>query len=90
MTESTLANANQPLDPPIRGDSFSAEHLWEYAQDVARRQALARSGTGDRQFADRFERNCRYIATTYQTIIESVRDQEPISPDAESDALSPS
>ena len=43
----------------------------------------ARSGAGDRRFIDRFESNCRFIATAYQTIIASVRDQEAIAPDAE-------
>ncbi len=45
--------------------------------------SVGADGSGDRQFADRFESNCRYIAATYQSVIESVRDQEPISPDAE-------
>ncbi len=83
MTPSSRETSSQLLDPPLRGESFSAEHLWEHAQEVARRQTLARRGAGDRQFADRFESNCRFIASTYHTIIESVRDQEPISPDAE-------
>ncbi len=83
MTPSSRTITSQSLDLPLRGESFSAEHLWEHAQEVAQGQTLARRGAGDRQFADRFESNCRFIATTYQTIIESVRDQEPISPDAE-------
>jgi cyclic beta-1,2-glucan synthetase len=71
------------LDPPLRGEPFSAEHLWEYAREVAQRQTLARRGAGDRQLIDRFEANARRIASAYQTIIDSVRDQESVSPDAE-------
>ena len=44
---------------------------------VAQRQTIAR-GAGDRQFIDRFESNARYIATTYQAVIESVREQQTI------------
>lgn len=71
------------LDSPLRGETYSAEHLWLHAQHLAERQALARSGTGDRRFIDRFESNCRFIATTYQTIVATARDQQPIAPDAE-------
>lgn len=70
-------------EPPLRGESFSAEHLWLHAQEVAQRQALSRTGAGDRRLIERFENNCRLIATAYQTIIASVRDQESIAPDEE-------
>jgi cyclic beta-1,2-glucan synthetase len=83
MTPSSRSIVLPPLDPPLRGESFSAEHLWQHAQDVAQRQTIARRGAGDRQFIDRFESNARFIATTYQAVIESVREQQTISPDAE-------
>ncbi len=83
MTTGSRTIPPQPLDPPLRGESFSAEHLWDHAQILARRQTLARRPAGDVHFIDRFESNCRYIATTYQATIESVRDQQSISPDAE-------
>src|SRR3972149_69718 len=81
--QSSSPITQQPLDSPLRGEPFSAGHLWEHAQQVAPHQQLARRGAGDRRLVDRFESNCRFIAATYQTIIESVREQDAIAPDAE-------
>lgn len=83
MAARTQSQRTARLDSPLRGESFSAERLWEHAESVARRQQLARRGSSDRSFIDRFVSNCTYIATTYQAVIESVRERETIAPDAE-------
>ncbi|HJQ81679.1 MAG TPA: hypothetical protein VJ828_17075, partial [Lacipirellulaceae bacterium] len=79
----TLLNAtHEPLDPPLRGEPFSAEHLWNYAETFAATQVVRRGGT-DRRLVDRFEDNSRFIAETYQVITGSIRSGEPLAPDAE-------
>src|SRR5262245_16647180 len=73
----------QAPESPIRGEPFSAEHLWDHAGELARQQAVARKVPGERPLVERFESNSRYIGSTYQTIIKSLRDGDPIAPDAE-------
>ena len=58
------------MDPPLRGESFSAEHLWASPRKWPSGKRSRGSGAGDRRFIDRFESNCRFIAATYQTIID--------------------
>jgi cyclic beta-1,2-glucan synthetase len=79
----TLQNVtHEPLDPPLRGEPFSAEHLWNYAESFAVTQVVRRGGA-DRRLDDRFEDNSRFIAETYRAITESIRNGEPLAPDAE-------
>ena len=77
-----------PLNAPLRSDAYSAEHLWDHAQELARREQVerksrARNGAVAQQFVERFESNCLYIASAYQRVIDSVRAGEPIATDAE-------
>ena len=69
-------------DAPLRGEPFSAEHLREFAPQLARSQKAERR-RGDRQLADRFEDNCQFIGTAYRTIAARGRKGEPIGADAE-------
>ena len=73
---------HQVPDSPLRGEPFSAEHLREFAPQLARSQTAERQ-RGDRQLADRFQDNCRYIGTAYRTITAGGRRGEPIGADAE-------
>jgi cyclic beta-1,2-glucan synthetase len=79
----TLQNVTRrKLEPPLRGEPFSAEHLWNYAEQFATSQVVARGGA-DRRLVDRFESNSRFIADAYRAISQSIRDGEPLAPDAE-------
>ena len=71
MPEST-AEILLELESPLRGEPFSAEHLWNYAQVLASRQAVM-AGPGDRRLVDRFEDNCNFIAATYRAVTNSPR-----------------
>src|SRR5215470_16957218 len=73
----------QSLESPIRGEPFSAEHLWDHAGQLARQQTVTPKVPGERPLVERFESNSRYIAGAYQTVIQSLRQGEPIAPDAE-------
>ena len=76
----TLQNVtHEVLDPPLRGEPFSAEHLWNYAETFAATQVVRRGGA-DRRLVDRFEDNSRFIAETYRVITESIRSGEPLAP----------
>jgi cyclic beta-1,2-glucan synthetase len=70
------------LDPPLRGEPFSAEHLWTHAEQLAPRQVVRRGGA-DRRLVTRFEDNSQFIAAAYEIITESARNNEPLGPDAE-------
>jgi cyclic beta-1,2-glucan synthetase len=79
----TLQHVTQlQLDSPLRGEPFSAEHLWSYAEGLAAAQIVRRGGA-DRRLVDRFESNSRFIAAAYRAISESIRDGEPLAADAE-------
>jgi cyclic beta-1,2-glucan synthetase len=69
-------------ETPLRGEPFSAEHLWLHAEQLAARHVVRRGGA-DRRLVDRFEDNSRFIAGSYRAIIETVRNNEPLAPDAE-------
>ncbi len=73
---------HRKLEPPLRGEPFSAEHLWNYAEQFAASQVVSRRGA-DRRLVDRFESNSRFIADAYRAISQSIRDGEPLAPDAE-------
>ena len=71
------------VDEPLRGEAYSAEHLAEHAARLASTHQVLPSRAGDSRFRRRFEENGQFIAATYHTITAAVRDDEPISPDAE-------
>ena len=71
-----------PREPPLRGESFSAEHLWAHAEQLAGRHRVS-CRQGDRRIIERFESNSRFIAAAYESITAAVRDGEPITPAAE-------
>src|SRR5438445_8736999 len=73
----------QQLEPPLRGEPFSVEHLWAHAEQMAARQRVSGRRWEDSRFTDRFESNSRFVASTYKTIAAAVRDGEPITPAAE-------
>jgi cyclic beta-1,2-glucan synthetase len=80
MNQSVPASS---LEPPLRGESFSSEHLWAHAAQMAAVHGLSPRGFDDRPVIDAFERNARFIAVTYRTMTTAVREGEPIPPAAE-------
>ncbi len=77
------SNARQlQHEPPLRGEPFSAEHLWTFAEQLATRHVVRRGGA-DRRLVHRFEDNSRFIAAAYRTVIESAQQDEVLAPDAE-------
>jgi len=72
-----------PIDPPLRGESFSVEHLSAHAELIAAAHRIAEHRQDDRRFIERFENNQQFIAAAYQTIAKAVRDGETISSAAE-------
>ncbi|MFO1019855.1 MAG: glucoamylase family protein [Planctomycetales bacterium] len=71
------------LDPPLRGEPFSAEHLWLHAEELASKHSVSDRAEGKVRFAERFEENCRYISLTYRTITQAVHNGDPLTSDAE-------
>src|SRR5262245_8096144 len=72
-----------PLEPPLRGEAFSVEHLCAHARHMAAQHRVASRARGDRRFIEAFEHNARCVALTYRTISAAVREGEPIPPAAE-------
>ena len=81
MPISSIARQLQQ-EPPLRGEPFSAEHLWTFAEQLATRHVVRRGGA-DRRLVHRFEDNSRFIAAAYRTVIESAQQDEVLAPDAE-------
>jgi cyclic beta-1,2-glucan synthetase len=71
------------VDEPLRGETYSAEHLANHAALLASTHQVSSARADDNRFRRRFEENGRFIAATYHAITAAVRDGEPISPDAE-------
>ena len=71
------------LEPPLRGEPFSAEHLWAHAALLASRHGTCQPGRDDDRFIKRFESNQREIAGVYRSITDAVRAGEPLAPSAE-------
>ncbi len=75
------------LEPPLRGESFSVEHLAAHAEQFAAQQRVSQRvssrGRDDKRFVDSFENNSRFVAAAYRTISTAVRNGEPITPAAE-------
>jgi cyclic beta-1,2-glucan synthetase len=71
------------VDPPLRGEPFSAEHLKAFAEQLAASQKMS-TGRGDGLLADRFADNCRFVANTYRVVTTAAKtNEEPIGVDAE-------
>ena len=58
---------------PLRGESFSAEHLELHFQQLAESQKLMPFGTAGRQFSQRFERDAAGIMRAHKRVTESLR-----------------
>ncbi len=83
MDVSTPVQKPQSLEPPLRGEPFSVEHLWTHAEQMAAQHQVALQRRGSKRFIECFEKNARQVAHTYRTISTAVRDGEPIPPAAE-------
>ena len=82
-----LSAAAPLLKPPLRGESFSVEHLAVHAEQLAAQHRVSQRGSSrrrdDQRFIDSFESNRRFVAAAYRTISKAARDGEPITPAAE-------
>lgn len=68
---------------PLRGESFSAEHLELHFQRLAHRQVLMPRGWAGKDFSSRFERHAAGIISAHQRVIESLQAGHPIPAEAE-------
>src|SRR5262249_37299520 len=81
--EADLSLGVTQAEPPLRGEPFSAEHLWSHAAGMAARQRISISRREDDRFVRRFQSNGRFIESTYRAITAAVREGEPLAPTAE-------
>src|SRR5262245_54356973 len=81
--EADLSAGVTQAEPPLRGEPFSAEHLWTHAAGMAARQEFSVARRGDDRFIRRFQSNGRFIESTYRAITAAVREAEPLAPTAE-------
>lgn len=82
---SSVAEPSQshPVESPIRGESFSGEHLAQLARELAQGLAKAPYTSRGRDFSRRFRDNARVLRHAYESVAATVHDGEPISVEAE-------
>lgn len=68
---------------PLRGESFSAEHLELHFQQLAQSQTTLPRGTAASDFSSRFERHAAGVIKTHQRVTESLKAGHPLPPEAE-------
>ena len=68
---------------PLRGESFSAEHLEVHFQRLAQSQVLMPRGWAGRDFLSRFERNAAGIISAHIQVTESLKAGFPLPAEAE-------
>ncbi|HZZ72149.1 MAG TPA: glucoamylase family protein, partial [Pirellulales bacterium] len=70
-------------DHALRKESFSGEHLEQYARELAQLYRLSEAPTVDRTFIARFEQNAEFLKRAHQEISAAVRAGEPMTAEAE-------
>ncbi len=77
--------ANEDPDEliPLRGESFSAEHLELHFQQLSHRQVLMPRNWAGKDFSKRFERHAAAILNAQQRVTASIQAAKPIPPEAE-------
>src|SRR6266404_1320351 len=81
--EADLSPVVTQAELPLRGEPFSAEHLWSHAAEMAARHRTSGLGREDDRFIGRYESNCRFIESIYRAMTAAVREGEPLAPTAE-------
>lgn len=68
---------------PLRGESFSAEHLELHFQQISQNQVLLPRGSAGTDFSVRFERHAAGILRAHERVIASLQAGRPIPTEAE-------
>src|SRR5262245_19970038 len=71
------------VQPPLRGETFSAEHLAAHAAEMAARHRVLERPRDDGRFVERFDANSRVVAGTCRLIAAAIKAGEAITPAAE-------
>jgi cyclic beta-1,2-glucan synthetase len=69
-------------EEPIRGELFSIERLGQYARTLAAEHHIVKK-KGRARLLPRLEDNGRKLVAAYRTLVEAVREGDPMSPAAE-------